>query len=703
MMFKTTVEKLIAMLRSWIAKARKLHLLAKTKSFLKLPLNEKKKSVSNFLKAIKQKALKAWEFVSVKILFGSENETPQEKIKRSMLGKLLLSGVAIVLTGVMVFAMTAAWHTNVIQSTGLVFNVTEWGMDENVNLKNQLANIAPGEKGALDVEVYNSSEGLIDVSFNISKVPLYNDIADMRKRVYFYVEDTVVRNEETVNKVYFNSAEEYSYTLLAKQKLFLNENSASPLMWEWVYDVLGYYFNGTVTADSASVNEYLRPIVYDFESATFKDDKLQTVDGTTSLSSFLNKITATDGYAGKYGAAKTTSDGKVYYPVSVDENGSGVWIYLCTLSEIEYESVVDTNLGNTSAEAKRQFNTNLHILAEQKKLNSVTVSSEEELRTALTDDTHNMVVLSSDIEIHEEIDITNGKQKIINLSENTITTNLTGTIMAMKEGSSLSMMNGTIVGNESHTGALITAEGSMVALSGITISDVGDAIWVADQTAKNTDTVMNIIDCSISCSDSGVFIKGNGSVTNAYTYLNIENTDIVSTGDYGIVGNGSVLAAGNFGTNITVKNSSIKATYAGIYHPQKESKLLVESTKIEGITPLVVKGGFITVIDSTVEALKIDNPESIIQLPKFEGNGFSDVGAALYVETGYDYPTTVTIGGESSFTSHHQNAVLVYDSNNSKYKVEITGGSFSHDVSAFTAKDYSCAEKDGRFVVSKNQ
>lgn len=691
------------MLRSWIAKARKLHLLAKTKSFLKLPLNEKKKSVSNFLKAIKQKALKAWEFVSVKILFGSENETPQEKIKRSMLGKLLLSGVAIVLTGVMVFAMTAAWHTNVIQSTGLVFNVTEWGMDENINLKNQLANIAPGEKGALDVEVYNSSEGLIDVSFSVSKVPLYNDIADMRKRVYFYVEDTVVRNEETVNKVYVNSAEEYSYTVLAKQKLFLNENSASPLMWEWVYDVLGYYFNGTVTADSASVNEYLRPIVYDFESATFKDDKLQTVDGTTSLSSFLNKITATDGYAGKYGAAKITSDGKVYYPVSVDENGSGVWIYLCTLSEIEYESVVDTNLGNTSAEAKRQFNTNLHILAEQKKLNSVTVSTEEELRTALTDDTHNMVVLSSDIEIHEEIDITNGKQKIINLSENTITTNLTGTIIAMKEGSSLSMMNGTIAGNESHTGALITAEGSMVALSGITICDVGDAIWVADQTAKNTDTVMNIIDCSISCSDSGVFIKGNGSVTNAYTYLNIENTDIVSTGDYGIVGNGSVLAAGNFGTNITVKNSSIKATYAGIYHPQKESKLLVESTKIEGITPLVVKGGFITVIDSTVEALKIDNPESTIQLPKFEGNGFSDVGAALYVETGYDYPTTVTIGGESSFTSHHQNAVLVYELNNPKYKVEITGGSFSHDVSAFTAKDYSCSQKDGRFVVSKNQ
>ncbi|MBQ3562045.1 MAG: hypothetical protein IJA13_00660, partial [Clostridia bacterium] len=61
-----------------------------------------------------------------------------------MYGKILLSGVAIVLTGVMVFAMTAAWHTNVIQSTGLVFNVTEWGMDENVNLKNQLANIAPG-------------------------------------------------------------------------------------------------------------------------------------------------------------------------------------------------------------------------------------------------------------------------------------------------------------------------------------------------------------------------------------------------------------------------------------------------------------------------------------------------------------------------------------------------------------------------------
>ena len=665
-------------------------------------MEEKKQKVKGLAKLLAEKLRKVWEWISVKILFGSEDETPEQKLKRSLIGKLSLAGVALVLTTAMVFAMTAAWHTNVIQSTGLIFNVSEWGMDSSVDLQSELTNAAPGEKGALNVEVYNSSEGLIDVRLNISKVSLYNELADMRKRLYFYIDDAVARNGETAERIYLNSMEDYTYTVLAKQKLQLGEQgNGATLMWEWVYDVLGYYFNGTVTNEGATVTEYLRPITYDFDSATFQGDQLKTVDGTTTAEAFIKKLSQSDGYAGTVGAPKEVH-GKIYYPVSVDDSGNGVWMYCCTLSEIESETVFDTNLGNADA-AKRKFSTNLNVVAEQKKLTVATANNEEELRAALADDTHNMIVLSSDLDVYDKITVAAGKQKILDLADHTITTPLTGTMLDLAEGASVTMMNGAIAGPENHSGALIKAVGSDVALSGLTITDVADAIWIADQSAKKTDTRMNITDCKIHCSDSGVFIKGNGTVTEGRTYLNIENTEIISTGYYGLVGNGSVLAAGNFGTNITVRNSTLKAAYAGIYHPQKDSELLVEGSTVEGMTPFVVKGGAVTIRNSTINATKLDDPASKRQEPSIQGNGFADTCAGLYVETGYDYPCSVEISGNTTITAHHQDAILLFEEGNPKYRIEVSGGSYSHDVSAFLAEGYSCAQDtNGRYIVSKN-
>ncbi len=665
-------------------------------------MEEKKQKVKGLVKLLAEKLRKVWEWISVKILFGSADETPEQKLKRSLIGKLSLAGVALVLTTAMVFAMTAAWHTNVIQSTGLIFNVSEWGMDSSVDLQSELTNAAPGEKGALNVEVYNSSEGLIDVRLNISKVSLYNELADMRKRLYFYIDDAVARNGETAERIYLNSMEDYTYTVLAKQKLQLGEQgNGATLMWEWVYDVLGYYFNGTVTNEGATVTEYLRPITYDFDSATFQGDQLKTVDGTTTAEAFIKKLSQSDGYAGTVGAPKEVH-GKIYYPVSVDDSGNGVWMYCCTLSEIESETVFDTNLGNADA-AKRKFSTNLNVVAEQKKLTVATANNEEELRAALADDTHNMIVLSSDLDVYDKITVAAGKQKIIDLADHTISTQLTGTMLDLAEGSAVTMMNGAIAAPANHAGALINAVGSDVALSGLTITNAADAIWIADQGAKKTDTRMNITDCTIHCTDSGVFIKGNGTVTEGRTYLNIENTEIISSGNYGLVGNGSVLTAGNFGTNITVKNSTLKALYAGIYHPQKDSELLVEGSTIEGMTAFVVKGGAVTIRNSTVNATQLDDPASKRQEPSFRGNGFADTCAGLYVETGYDYPCSVEISGNTTITAHHQDAILLFEKGNPKYRIEVSGGNFSHDVSAFLAEGYSCAkDANGRYIVSKN-
>ena len=630
--------------------------------------------------------------------------TVEQKLRRSMRSKLLLAGVALVLAVAMVFTMTAAWYTNVIQTTGLMFNVSEWGLDTNVNIDEELINAAPGEQGLLDLTVYNSSEGLIDVTLNISKASLYNDLADMRKRLYFYIDDTVTRNEESVQRVYVNSQETYTYTVLPKQNLQLGaQGNDAPLAWEWVYDVLGYYFSGTVTTQSAQIAEYLRPISYDFDSATFADGKLSTVDGETSVTAFITELSKTDGFAGTVTTSVKTADGRVYYPVSVDGDGTGVWMYCCDLAEINAENIVDTNLGNTAEQAGRWFSTQLNVLAEQKKLTVATVNSDEELRTALADDTHNMVVLSSNIEVNESIRVTGGNEKILDLSEYTLSTRLTDNMLAVEEGASVTVMNGTVRGSSEHSGALISAVGSDVALSGLTVTDVMDAVWIADQTAKENDSRVTITDCVIRCHDSGVFIKGNGTVTEKRTYLHIENTEIYSDGNYGVVGNGAVLPAGNFGTDITIRNSKLDALYAGIYHPQPESYLLVENCTIKGLTPIVIKGGTATIHDTNVEAYNGAQFESMIEQPTLAKSGFSNTGAGLYVETGYDYICAVTVSGNTRITSHYNDAVLMYKEDNSRYSVSVTGGSYSHDVSAFTAEGYSCTGgDDGRYTVTEN-
>lgn len=627
-------------------------------------------------------------------------------LKKGVIRKGVLTGAVLILAVVMLFAMTAAWYSNVIQTTGMIFNVTQWGLDSNVNINSELTNAAPGEQGTIDLDVYNSSEGIIDVSFNVGKATLVNSAVDMRKRLYFYIDDTVSSNGETTERTYLNSVEKHAYTVLPKQTLSLGaKGKGASLAWEWVYDVLGYYFYGTVNyAVSAQVSEYLRPIVYDFESATFENGKLATVDGVTSVTQFVNNLSKKDGYPGSGAATVTDKDGKTYYKVSADENGVGVWIYCCSLSEIEYENVVDTALGNEQA-LLRRFETNLNVLAEQKKLNPIDVGTADDFAAALTNDEHNMIVLTGDIQLDTTVKISDSLEKIVDLAEFTVSTNVSNNLISAQEGSALTVMNGTLKGSSAHTGALINAVGSDIAFSGVTITDVTDAIWIADQKSVEHDTRMNIIDCKIECRDSGVFIKGNGSVTESDTYLTVENTEIVSTGYYGIVGNGSVLAAGNYGTNITVKNSRVTAPFAAIYHPQSYSSLFVDGSYLCGATPIVVKGGSVTVNDTEIEGM-VFSPEDkamyIDDVPKVQVSGFTSTGSALYVETGYNRPCEVTLTGNCKLTSHYGYAIQLFESNTPGYDITVYGGNYSSSVSEFLAEGHSQTIVDGRYVVSGN-
>lgn len=651
---------------------------------------------------LQQKISNLKSFISDKFLI-NENNTPKDNLKRGLIYKGVLLGIALLLAVTTIFATTAAWYSNVVQTTGLIFEVSDWGLDGNVDIKNQLTNAAPGEKGEIPVEVFNSSDGIIDVSFNISKVSLYNDIADMRKRIYFYIDDAVKINNETTDRVYINSVEDYSYTVLSKQKLLLGkEGNGAALTWEWVYDVLGYYFYGTVKdSSSAEISEYLRPIEYDYDTATYKEGWLDTVDGTTTAMEFIQDITSKDGYEGVVTTEFIDGDGKVFYPVSVDDKGTGVWIYCCSLSEIEYENVVDTGLGNSTEEASKRFKTTLNVTADQKQLNVATADSENELKTILNDDVHDMVVLSNDIVLSDSINIPVSSPKIIDLAENTISSNVKGNLFTADEGSSLTILNGEIKNVESQIA--ITAVGSDVALSNLTITDFQRGVAISDHNTTNQDTRLNMTDCKISSSEAGVFIRGNGPGTNRNTFLNMENCEITSSGYYALVGNGSAVSNGNWGTNIIVKNCLLQAKYTGIYHPQKDSYLKVEDSIVKGLTPFVVKGGKIDIVSSEITASNEEGTESMIQTPVLGKSGYSDTGAGLYVETGYDYECTVNISGDTEITSYYSEAILLFEDDNPNYSIAVSGGNYSHNVSEFLAKGYVCEEEGNRYTVREKQ
>ena len=172
--------------------------------------------------------------------------------------------------------------------------------------------------------------------------------------MFFYVDDQKQSNEETVYRNYVNIIDDYSYPITEGQKLILSEEyqNAPELKWQWVYEMQGYYVQGTVVSDDSVepvIEEYLRPVEYDSSKAIYDDEtgKLKTIDGVSRME-FLGELTSSDGYAGNL---MPKEDGtsippiKGYYPISVDNDGYGVWLYLCTKDEIDAANIYDTELG----------------------------------------------------------------------------------------------------------------------------------------------------------------------------------------------------------------------------------------------------------------------------------------------------------------------------------------------------------------------
>ena len=663
---------------------------------------------------------------------GKEVSPELVKMQKSIMLKGALALLTVVLTVVILFAMTSAWYTNIVQTSGLVFEVESWGFSGEITVdNNENIKFAPGDEGTVSITANNESDEITPLTVNVSK-PYMNE--EMQKRLFFYVDTPMTRNGETMERVYINEKEGYTYNLFGGSSLIINEEvkNAPELKWQWVYDMLGYYVlatpqeaekesetgvtvtNGETdeenTAIRMEIEEYLRPIEYDFDKATFNEKtfELETVDGTTTVATFLQELFASDGYSTDENTAVAMINNELegqsgtYYPVDIDENGHGVYAYLCSYTEIELATKFDTDLGDLAYRAENDLlaegeNTSLLTHTAELVFSAETlaqtpkeIANLAELKEAFKAGEEVYVKLASDINLESEtLSVPEGADITIDLGGNTITAASGQNAIKTEAKSSVTLLNGTIKGT-GNTGKGIEAIGTELTLNKVNIEGFDRGIDIIDYSSANeTDSAVRLVECNISGELCAVFINGNGTASEQKTGVVIENCTFTSSG-YGIVSNGS---ANRAGTDITVINStvtSIGTDYndgtdnkwgVGIYHPQMNSTLTIYNSRIEGLAGVVIKGGDVTVISKATEGMtyqstvikgtgKAATPEAIL-------SGSADTGDGIYIENNYtDRSVSLTIKGDTGLKSENDHALRVYSPDLNNYSVTIEQGTF---------------------------
>ncbi len=624
----------------------------------------------------------------------------------------------VVVTVTLLFAVTTAWYTNTIAVNGLTFKAEAWGFDGSVSVSEEAIEAAPGDSGLIELHIKNKSDLASSIGLSISKQ--YMEEAQMQKRIYFYVDKTAVVNGETIDKVYLNNSKGYSYTLYGHNELILSEEICTdvPLKWEWVYDVVGYYFVGTIDQiDQESaivVEEYLRPVEYSFDDATYDEDgNLLTVDGEKTIVEYLSEITAADGYEGAY----TVADDKLMYgeeevaievpncyPVDIENN---IWIYFCTKVEIEANTVWDTLYGTTAETDKRSYQARISVTGEQLNQQVVTLEANSDLTEALNSNSGNIVRLSNNITATSSIKVgvaaTEDEEGVyvnalvdLNGCEINVTDAKLTSIFEVAEGSSLTLFNGVITGDTGTKASGVKAVGSAVTMNNISMSGLNTGVYIEDNASNGANSTVIITDCDLEASVGAVRIIGDGYDTAAMTQLIVQDSRLVSTTFSAIYGNGTIGKNGSNGTTIQVINSTLEGYYASIYHPQMDSVLSIESSTLKGMTGLAVKGGDIRISNSKVIGTATDDSPIVVPTEdKLSMSGFSDTGDGIYIESNYGYPVKLTITGDCEISHNARTARAIRVFPEAEHvKVYIDGGVFTSDVSDFLTEEYQCVEEE---------
>ena len=599
---------------------------------------------------------------------------------RASFGKIwkqaLFALAALATLGVLLYSLTTAWYTNVAETTELVFETESWGFEGQVKALDTGLLLAPGQSACAALSVTNDGEQINQITVTVDKSTMPEEL---QKRIYFYVPAAAKESDKTANRVYLSTYSGYSYRVMPKSTLLLTADSAAdaPVRCEWVYDVLGYYVYGTldenkqlITAEKIAASKrkdveapvYIRPVEYDYDKAIFQDDKLLTV-GEVKVEDFVKELLAADGYKN---AGTTTKVGDYYAVNTTGTSGTeqtGLWLYLCTQPEIEAATVLDTRIGTYRylLEQKDEQGNAIPLTEEQEYEDVATLLdgakatiqiAGQNLRTSIADVTavENLtaalkqgksVRLAGDMTLEEAVTIPADKDVIIDLNGKQLTTAVVGQpVLESAPGSSITVLNGTIDGGSRDTAVQLV--GSSAAFSGVTIQG---RLLIEDNNKSNEDGTVSVVrlsNCTLKTvgdEQVGVHVFGNGAASSSRTVLLVEDCTIEST-FAGILGNGSDDC---YGTDIQVLNSTVKGKYAGIYQPQRGSRLLVQNSTVEGMTGIAVKGGTVTIqnciVNGTAEKGFVPMEEEV----KASRNGWLDTGAGVYVEANYDWADEITL------------------------------------------------------------
>lgn len=664
-----------------------------------------------------------------------------EVVKKRIIRQASLTALTLVLTVVILFAMTSAWYSNVVQTSGLTFEAESWGFDGKITLGEGGILAAPGDEGIVDLTVENQSDSVSALSVNVSKDLMADE---MQKRLYFYVDTHMNREDETVERVYVNQFEGYTYYVFDNSFLTLTESysNAPVIKWEWVYDVLGYYVIGEPyevtdngeTVQKMRIEEYLRPIQYDFDEATTKivkdeegniqEIQLVTVDGKTTPEEFLEELSKTDGYPGEIDTEKDHAFGNYYRVGSIkneaagiDENGTeaatieedgyGVYAYLCSYSEIQQSINYDTNLGEQAyqlvndetlseqdkidLQKKLQFPATLSLSAQKDDDTAITVSTASALQEAIAANTANIIQLNSDIYLgaEETILIPENMRVMLDLGGNTLT-NQAGTAIMAQPGSSLTLTGGKLI-QEDQSGVTdpattygVRSVGAEVVLNQMEIQDFQHGVYIGDNAENNElDSRVYIRNSTIDGETCAAFISGNGLLTEQKSRLIIEGSTLTSP-NIVVSGNGDANGNGRWGTDIQILNSTLTGTKAdensqcgvGIYQPQMKSTLTIRESTVSGCNGIVLKGGTAKIHKSEIIA------NGVYEKPSVEGSGFTNTGDAVYIETSYGYEIQLYISGSSVLehaASEGCKSLRVFDENADNVLIKITSGFFQEE------------------------
>lgn len=603
-----------------------------------------------------------------------------QTLRKKVVVQAIIAFQTIIITVALIFGMSTAWYTNVLQSGGLQFEAEAWGFTGEVMVSTEPIKAGPGDSDMIGLTVTNMGAQAVDIALNASKSQMDGE---MQKRLFFYVDAQQTRAGEAMERVYINTRDSFTYSVLGYGELIVTPQRANDasLKWHWVYDMLGYYFLGTVSQDGTGVNadvsDYLRPVEYDLDKAVFKDGVLESVDGKT-VEDVIAELSATDGYEGQL---VPVEDLPGYYQVDVDENGYGIWMYLCNWAQIQQATTYDSNLGKEAADAllsgepQQSFIARLTVIGQVKNAQPVPVSSVQQLQEQLL--SGGTVALQNNLALDQSLILSPGEKTMLDLNGYTLTGPAGAPVIKVTEGTDLTVVNGRLDNGNTAVEAISIKGGSLTLQDVDVVSNAGDAVYISDA-AGIENTRVRIFGSRLSAKECAVYMRGNGEKSAGRTQVFIENSELSS--DYiTIMGNGT---ATYWGTEVQLYQSTLYGKYAAVYQPQSDSLTRVVESTLSGICGIVIKGGDLDVVSSTITGTG-DKQE-----PKVEGSGYTDTGDALFVDTSYKKPITVTVSGDSKFISTNSYAVQVFEPEGQFADVVILGGEYSSDVSQWLPEGY---------------